>query len=628
VLQFATTSQRTAVSVRDEAISTYSAGAALDGAINTIRGTAAGSESTGQTTCFSLPQGELDNANRIDVTCTPRPGSGGDPPAALANQPAQAVLARSTSSAEGLTLTTNDTLPVRGRVLVNRQLLVPGSSTLRSLGPNGIVQAGSCSSATGVVTPACVTGAAPADPGWASPSTYPAMAQIPACSAQSRVVELSPGTYLSGAALENAIDCGNRVIWFKPGTYYLDFRDSAAADREVRVPNSAVVVGGTPQGWVPNVTRPNQVPVPTTSNPTNSACDVSQQGVQLIFAGDSWMNVQSGAELQFCAEETGTSRQHIVVRGLSAQSASLPAVAPTLAAATSSTSPSGAGVAWTQQTEGAVVDGGVAFASTPRNTTTRALRVGPFAGTSAPLVPPEATNIAITVTVTGGMFGPGDLLVAPHDGSSSLPRSLVRACPPGGCTDTGLRTDSVTIADPGLTAAMANSLYIDVFQSSRDVNSPNGGTTIGAVDGITVSIEFSAPMRPTSGSGVASPYVSGQATTTPILRVSGSHSGTVFALHGTVYAPLAAVDLGLTGMPYTVVDRGLVVRHLHSSMTPANVNSGPPLVSVPDLGQGPRQVVLVARDLGGVALGRAYVTFSDGSGQNGPIPRVTEWSVG
>lgn len=170
-------------------------------------------------------------------------------------------------------------------------------------------------------------------------------------------------------------------------------------------------------------------------------------------------------------------------------------------------------------------------------------------------------------------------------------------------------------------------MYVEVLVASPDVV----GSTTALVDGVTVSVDFAAPLRPTSGTSVATPYVSGSAATTAILRTAGAFPATVVALHGTVDAPLAAVDLGVTLVPYTVVDRGLVVRHLHSAMSPAAGYTGP-LVSVPDLAQAPRQVLMEAKDTNDVVLSRADVTYGDVAGPaattNGAVPTVNEWSAG
>jgi hypothetical protein len=158
------------------------------------------------------------------------------------------------------------------------------------------------------------------------------------------------------------------------------------------------------------------------------------------------------------------------------------------------------------------------------------------------------------------------------------------------------------------------------------VNNPNSSPVDAWIDGITVAVAFSVPVPAVSGTAVAQPYVSGSAATTPLLKVSGAT--TVVALHGTVYAPASAVDLGVTSVAWTVADRGVVVRHLASSMTAAAGYAGA-MISVPALGQTKRRVVLTATDSGGATLARADVTFANAGGTvNGTVPTVNEWTVG
>ena len=98
------------------------------------------------------------------------------------------------------------------------------------------------------------------------------------------------------------------------------------------------------------------------------------------------------------------------------------------------------------------------------------------------------------------------------------------------------------------------------------------------------------------------------------------------ALHGTVYAPTSSIDLSLTSVTETVVDRGVVVRHLVSTMTPAA--GAPAMISVPAVGRKPRTMGMTATDAAGRVLGRADVTFADSAGtRNGDIPQVVDWFV-
>jgi hypothetical protein len=618
VLQFATTGQRTAVSVREEATNTYATGAALDGAINTIRGDlTAGVDPGGATpppsTCFTLPAGEVDNASDVTVKCQPRAGSGAN--TALASAPEHAVLALTTDPAEGVYVPPwFNNVPVRGPVASNESLEVGFLSALTS---TNSISARSCTIGPLTLvtpTPDC-NGPAAADPAWGgAPTTYPPVVQaLPGCATP--LITLSPGTYLSQVALQAVLDCPNTVVWFRPGVYYFDFRDSGT--HELAVTN-AVVVGGTPSGWTPGNTSAAAVPVPNAANPTRSACDPSAPGVDFVFGGDSGISVaRTNARLQLCAAETGASQQHVVLRGLANQLGPF-AVQPTAGTAAAALN-NGTGAQWSNPTsDGAAVGGGTTSVGVSRGNTSRALRVGPFATTTTPLVPSDATGISVTVEVRGRISaGPGTQRVQLTDGSTTMPPTTLRTCPmPAGCTDTALRTNSVTIpiADSQTDDDFVNALSVDVLVSSANVSSPNGGTTTAFVDGVTVSVSFTAPLRATASGAT-------------LLRTSGSANNMTVALHGTVYAPKAAVDLAYTSVPYAVIDRGLAVRHARLALAAANGYAGP-LISVPDPIQGPRKVLLTAEDALGRRLGRAYVTLSDGNGRNGTTPQVTEWSVG
>jgi hypothetical protein len=616
VLQFAATGQRTAVSVEAEAVSTYAGGGAIDGAINEIRTdlTAGvdpgGSGPPASTLCFNLPADALGNASDITVRCQPRTGSGSN--TALASAPEHAVLALTDDPAEGVYVPPLSNVRVRGSIASDESLEVGFFSGLTS---SGTISAASCTiSAWSVVTPApdCSAAGVP-DPAWSgAPTTYPSVVPtLPGCSTP--LVTLSPGTYLSRQALQAVLDCANTVVWFQPGTYYFDFRDGGT--HEIAVTN-AVVVGGTPSGWTPGVTAAGSVPVPTAASPNRSACDTSAPGVDFVFGADSRLSVTTtNAKVELCAAETGTAQQHVVLRGLANQLGPYAVAQPTAGTATAAVN-SGTGAQWSNPTSnGAAVGGGTTSVSVTRGNTSRALRVGPF---TTGLVPPDATGISVTVEVRGRMSaGPGTQSVRLTNGSTTTPLTTLRTCPmPAGCTETALRTDSVTIpvADSPTADDFVNALSVDVLVSSANVASPNGGTTTAFVDGVTVRVNFTAPLRAT-------------AAATTLLRTSGSANNMTVAMHGTVYAPGAAVDLAFTNVPYVVIDRGLAVRHARLAMAPANGYAGP-LISVPDPAQGPRRVLLTAQDASGRQLGRAYVTFSDGSGSNGSNPQVTEWSVG
>lgn len=617
-LQFAASGQKTTTAIRDEGVNTYAGSGALDGAINRLRTELVpGTEADGTSTCFNMPAGELDNSADVSVTCTPRAGSG------ATVGPSNAIVALSGNANEGVSLAAaGATTLVRGAVAVNQRLFVQAGMVLTSKTTTlpvaaGSIKAGSCSVA-GTADPPCVTPGGAADPGWAGPTTYPAVVRLAmpvVC--LTPVMSLSPGTYLNQAALQARLGCPNTVVWFQPGTYYFDFRDG---NQELLVAAGDVVVGGTASGWVPGTTPAANVPYPTAALPNASACDRSQTGVNFVFGGTSRISV-TGGKVQLCARETSSTKPNIVMQTLPALSANHPAAAPSTGGASTSAD-TGAGTSWGgDDDEGAVVDGTFANVTVNPTNTARALRIGPFPSN---LVPPEATGITVTVDVSGRLNGYGTSQVRlNNNGASPVGPVTLRTCPAVGCSDATVQVDRLAVPVPladAAAVALVNSLYVDVL-----VSSSSSGATIADIDGVTVSVDFSAPIRPTSGSGIGAPYTTTAATRRPVLRTSGTAAATVVALHGTVHVPLAVVDLGVTAVPYTVIDRGIVARHVRLAMTPANATVY--LIALPVATATPREVLLVAAS-GSVELARAEARLHDPTGMaNGSVVDITAWFV-
>jgi hypothetical protein len=615
-LQFATTSQRVASQVAAEGGATYAGGGALDGAINRLRTSlATGTEADGTSTCFTVPAGALDNTAAVSVTCTPRTGSGST--AGGPSVPAEAILTTSANANEGVSLSGSGTEQVRGPVSVNRQLLVPSGSTLSSKTTTlpaaaGSIKAGTCSVA-GTADPTCVTQAGAADPAWAGPTAYPEVIKLGTVPCLTPVMRLKPGTYLNQAELQAVLACTNTVFWFEPGTYYFDFRDTI---RELRVATGDVVVGGTPSGWTPGTTPAATVPYPTAAAPSASACDPEQPGVNFVFGGESRLRVSSGGKAQLCAQETSSTKQNIVMQSLAALTLPLPTVAPVAGKATAAYD-FGSGANWSADSDGAVVDGTLATVSVNSGDPSQPLRIGPF---PSDLVPAEATSIKVTVEVTSRLNGSLTSKVGLNDdGGTVLAPVTLRTCPAGGCLDTAVQLDvSPPVSGAAVTPTLVNNMYVDVLVTS---SSPT--FTTARVDGVTVHVDFSAPIRPTSGTGTAGTYTTASTSNTAVLRTSTS-STTVVALHGTVHVPLAVVDLAMTGVAYTVIDRGIVARHLRLAMTPAN--TGVYLIALPIAAPAPRKVMLVANSPG--ELARAEVTLHDPAGTgNGSVVDIASWFV-
>lgn len=597
VLQFAATGQRSTLAMRDEAGATYSGGGALDGAINAVRGNLSeGTQAAGASTCFTLPAGELDNASAVAVTCEPRAGSGAPLGGGAASQPDRAVIAVSTNPVQGV-LVTSGTTTVRGGVAVNRLLWVAPGATLDSSGYP--VEAGTCPppGVSGTVKDSCSVGGGVTAPSFPGPDTSatPLQLALPGCAP---VVTLQPGIYRSASALQAVLNCNGSTIWFSPGTYFLDFQDAGSHELQFAggAPRNSALVGGTRTG---------------------TACDPTAPGVDLVFGGDSRLTVGSGSVDLCAAVPLGDdTQQHVAVRGLTSAVA---VDATSTGVATSAVSVPG-GTPWTNPGRVLADDGNTAttkIAGSGRPPAT--LRVT----FPAALVPADATNIEVTVAVEQGIDATSvttsTATLRPASGAPIGPRML-RDCSVSACTG-GLQLDTTT-AFTGLTAGQLNGgTRVDVV-----LTKPGAANADGEIDQVRFELSYTLPVRRTCTLASGS-CVPGSVATNPLLAASGAFPSTSLQVRGTIYAPDSVVDLAVTLAPATVVDRGLVVRHLRLAMTPAAGFSGP-LISVPDLGQRPRRVVLTARDGTGTRLARAHVTFADPAGtRNGSVVTVDEWSV-
>ncbi len=595
VLQLGATGARTMVSVRDGGIDTYAGGGALDGAINLVRSDPTiGLAPAAASTCFTLPAGGLGNTSAVTVSCQPRSTSGAALGGSTAAQPAYAVTALSGTATEGVTVSSGTTT-LQGGAAINKALTVAPGATLDSTGYP--VTAGSCP-VLGTVKDACATGGAVADPGYPGPSTATAVQRttLPACAA---TVTLQPGVYRSAAALQSVLSCPGATIVLATGTYYFDFQD--ATTHELVYAGTGRVIGGAVSG---------------------TSCQPASPGVDLAFGGDSRLRVTSG-KVDLCALVPlgDLTQQHIVLRGLSTTT-----TVPTTATVVTTAGTSVGGTAWATPTNGAVVDGATTTSSLAGNGKPDAVLNVKL---PAVAVPPDATNISATITVRESLDTGSTSTLAATSAELLTPAGAVVASQPlANCLIAGqcvaALKDDTTAAITGLTAAQLNGTPTPAAIQVR-LTKPGSSNVVAAIDGVTLNLSYDLPLRPACTVSAGS-CVAGSVPISPLLTASGAYASSTVALHGTVYAPTSSIDLSLTSVTETVVDRGVVVRHLVSTMTPAA--GAPAMISVPAVGRKPRTMVMTATDAAGRVLGRADVTFADSAGtRNGDIPKVVDWFV-
>lgn len=583
--------------VTDEGKRTYAVDGLTDGAIRALADNHYLGLEGYDADCF-VPVEQLNGTTAGAVRCVARPGSGQAQPTNTASQPQQAVLALGTDAAEGITQAAGSTLRVRGDALAHSRFLQAAGA---SLTVEGRAAAATCAT-SGVATPPVVCPnpvAPPADPGWdklndsAMPSTYPTVQTPPACGGTAGgTVTLAPGTYDNLAALQATLNCNNRVLHFQPGIYHFAYNGELVFN----------AVGGT------------SIVAGTRTTPTSLTCNPDAQGVRFIFSGTSRWTVNAGS-VDICAYEprTTTTTQHVAIYG--------PTTSRTYVAQPTSPSTYTVGGAatgdrdWINVQNSLVPDGNAASADmTGNSSSTRNLTLSGFGLTNG------TGWVTVTITLYLGMSGPGGAIFASAtttSGNTGMPSLL--SCPSADCDGT-IRPYTLSLST---NAAHLSTLTVNIDASKWSPGPP----LTPLVDGVTVSgpgigggSGGGGTIAAVGGALTAAPYDPASAARAPLLQVAGS--STVFQVHGTVYAPTAVVDLRHTNATYTVVDRGIVVRHLHAAMAGGGSE---PHIAIPPVQRLPRVVYLETRVNGRTEL-LGEVVLDDTAGSNGGNASVQQWS--
>ncbi|MDX6255187.1 MAG: hypothetical protein QOJ11_1521 [Frankiales bacterium] len=649
ILGLATTNLRTTTVVRDRAAATYSADGAVDGAINAARSQPAVGVAGYNSTCFSLPAGAVNGSGQVDVKCTGRAGSGTStsPFPGNASTPANAILAPTVAvdTAEGLTMLNASVARVQGPISVAHTLAEGTGSTLTAApAAYSPVKAEACTG-TGVVAPAPSCAAAVAtDPGYAPSvdmSTYAGTLQtfgstlntaLPTCNAN-KVATFQPGMYTNLTGINSLLtSCAGGAFYFKPGIYYFDFLDTTGTgsthDWTLNDAN-ADIVGGAYTGWDPTTyvaTGAAQLPYPSSdATAATSACDPGQPGVLFVFGNDSRFTLAKG-HVQLCAYTVSASAQHLAVWSPSANTTIAGSSANVIAGSNTTDTTAAGGAAWTNAQNGSVMGSGLLANVTANNTVPSTLTEAANQYTvPTAQIPSTATITSLTAKVFETLTGTGKstLTFKPPTGTAAITKT-VHDCTAGcaGPTYSVLTETDITIP---LTAASPTA----EVNGMGWVYSVTGATAF--IDGIEFVVGYTFPLRAPAGVVAAHPYVFGSAGTDAVWAVAAplTTDRPVMAVHGTVYAPKAAVSLAQTGVADDIVDRGIIAREVYLGLATPAVGYTGPHVAIPTVATTttPRDVVFTA-SVGGADVLRSEVTFSDASGSSdGTIPKVLTWSL-
>jgi len=574
---FAAVTVNDTLSNRSQRSAVYTADAGLLGAVENLRGDSTKGVNDGTSCPTFAPASAFSNALGVSVTCTPQAGSGGaglnTPPYAAWAVPAVG------STTEGLIDHPTKgggcggvDMIIQGNVASDGEVLRDCNSDSGTFNISGTIDAASCTGPKPKTvtfnkgTGSCGSWAAdptpPSDPLYLQPTTVPSVVSSVGTCLPSAVAFL-PGSYSSAPSAPVA--CANLPFWFEPGlggvgTYYFDFT-GAEATHTWNVGGTNDIIGGTPAGWDPTVA--GQTP------PSSHACkqehDVPpNHGVELIFGGDTRLSLSTTSHVELCPEPS-TNQQEIALYG--ARTSSNPNLSST-EHATSTAGSSG----FSNPDNAKDIDGSsFATANIPKGGTAT-LNLSAWTG-----LPPNAVIYSAVLEVAHQDSGLRSLSLSVTDG-------LGNALPAGA---TGITSTRASLAPPetfDLTEYLNDDqAKIGGMKAVLTATAPNNATATETVDGVVLLVAYQLPggFRREAGCLVnltdfVAKYPSSNlaadtgATACPLLANSPlSGHGAIF-LQGTLYAPLAFVELA-TGVGDPVrFNRGVVARSIDFLAHPGN----------------------------------------------------------
>ena len=648
LLAFGYTSERVSEGLTSQRATVYTSDGAVEGAVNYLRGNVNLGVYPLTTSCdFTLPA-SVNQVPSVPVTCSPQVGSGavtggGSTPS---NAPAQAILTRETGGNEGIQQLSNSGLNVQGDVFSNS--IVQNTASKAAINVAGALGAVGACSGTINATPgpvSCNQGVAAAkpDPGYpAAISSVPnggVPTSVPACSAGA-LVTFGPGYYADASALTNLMNgsCSpNTVFWFQPGNYYFDFTNTTGG--HVWTINDAKLhlIAGTPKGWATS---------PLTAPPFPGACETDADttspntGVQFVFGGDSRINVTAG-KVEICAQPSTTS-QEIAIFGLPSGASSPSTV--TLASSGASTPAGDQG--FNPPNDALSINSVAASALAKGATTGKGATPSVPAGinlTGYGAIPTSATISAVKLRIVHGeSTTTGVSSLQATISSSGLATPITIPNKTGSCS----ASQNLCIQAPGgsppvlendidlYTLGMTTPAAFSGLSIKYEANASSNKSFTEYLDGIALDVTYTVSLNAESGCITTRPYPTASGSCA-LITTNGAQ--TSFAVQGTVYAPLAPLDISLTNASYQAFTRGVISWMLRVSITPALTCGGscPPTFSLPGGGPttyAPRDMILTAHGKGtsGPPTLRAEIQIIDGPGPTrtpGVTVKVLSWDV-
>jgi len=650
LLSYSGASIRAARTTDSRTAATYDADGALKTAINQVRNSTVNNDPGSTCPDLTVPGS---GTSTLKVTCTAGAGTGASServPITATNRPGQTVLTLGTTSGEtGVAQVGGNPLRVQGKVFSNGPITT-GTGSLESVDA-AIRARGAC---TGTVvsrdaqgnpvpTVCSTTTGLPADPAYVQPTAGLIWRPLPTCDSSS-AVEFSPGYYDDAVGLSDMMDgdgpCAGKTFLFPAaaggvGLYYFDFHNGEGgglptgsrvwtiADR------GAKVVGGTPQGWTPDVSTPT-VPGSCVS-PLNTT---TSNGVEFVFGGDSRMALKSGAA-ELCGQYS-TTTPPVTVYGtktgndtttsktaVTDQTGTNPGTGPTFANPSRIYTPDSIA-------SSAVIDSTNTFAGVTASVVVKGFLPASAVPAGAVLSSAKLVILHRDNNATGSKLASLKVTVTP---TRTVAAPLANVPQPtiysDGPTGTAYHTDTLDLL-PSLGPDVHANGYTGL-QIRYDAAAALQNKVTENLDSIRVTLVYRQPAL--RGEKIA---VNGGANCVG-LALSGcdlleTESGSTLSVPGTVYAPYASVDLRQTGVTAPVIRAGTVVRALQLQLIAAASYTGP-LLDLPSTSTGPVPLEVYFRAyLSSTVVATARVRFPATDPTATPTPgrrsvAVLSWTI-
>ena len=438
-------------------------------------------------------------------------------------------------------------IPIRGSI-ESKTFINVQQGTLRT---NGTVTGSPCTTSNnGAMIPTCsgsfITPTTETSPLSSVPTYRDPAAQ--SCG------NFQPGFYNNGAALSAAVNaCA--TAHFASGVYYFDFADNNPWDI------STTVIGGELSG---GTTIPGRC-----QSPIGVPAGTTTPGVQFVFGGTSYVQVEDSGHVELCGPTNGGSAPLTIFQQQTGSTPTPQSTTPASAGTVSSLSGSKADPFSAASPPSATLAAALSAVGNPtaawkstKNNDIGGLDLQNFAGLSSIPVGSTITSAKLKVTYTNGLTTATKSFTAGVSGQAGT----VPVAASGTDTDitallnAQLESGAFTSTNPTIQLRIPDSNNKDTF----------------SVDAVTLAVTYlTAALR---GASSAATFITDH---------GGNFAGQ-FVVQGSTYAPKGYITLtpGSSGTALVAFRWGVVAWGVSFKSQPSQT-WGYPLVSIPDPGPGP-----------------------------------------